>query len=146
MFTPDFRSAISNYTIENCPLPDILIIPGGIGTRKELNNISIIDWIKEMSTKVELLLSVCSGALLLAKAKLLDGLKVTTHHNVFELLQEIAPKTTIIRDQRYVDNGQIILSAGISAGIDMSLYVVERIFGKQRALDTAKGMEYEYYK
>ncbi|WP_219834220.1 DJ-1/PfpI family protein [Paenibacillus sp. R14(2021)] len=134
-----------NYCFSNCPKPDILIIPGGVGTRREMDNTRLIAWIKSMHNEVEQLLSVCSGALLLAKADLLEGLKVTTHHNVFDLLENIVPSSTIVeRNKRYIDNGKIIISAGVSAGIDMSLYVVEKIFGRDRALETASGMEYDW--
>ncbi len=88
------------------------------------------------------MLSVCTGALLLAKAGLLEGLKATTHHGAFEILTEIAPNTEIVRDERFVDNGKVITSGGISAGIDMSLYVVELIYGREAAQKTAAYMEY----
>lgn len=103
-----------------------------------------MDWIKSCSQKTELLLSVCTGALMLAKAGLLEGLSATTHHGAFDLLQEVAPNTTIQREQRFVDNGKIILSAGISAGIDMSLYVVAKLLGEEQAWETAHYMEYDW--
>lgn len=130
------------YTINNCPKPDILIVPGGQGTRKEMNNPVLVNWVKDSFEQVELLLSVCTGALILAKAGLLDGLTATTHHNALDLLKKTAPKTTIIKDQRFVDNGKIILSAGISAGIDMSFYVVDKLLGKDALVATSKQMEY----
>jgi transcriptional regulator GlxA family with amidase domain len=85
---------------------------------------------------------VCTGALLLAKVGILDGLKATTHSSAFELLAEIAPSTEIVRGVRFVDNGKVITSAGISAGIDMSLYVIELLYGKETAQHTAAYMEY----
>jgi transcriptional regulator GlxA family with amidase domain len=132
-----------SYTIADCPPPDILLVPGGPGTRREVNNRVLIDWIKEQAPKVELLLSVCTGALLLAKAGLLDGLAATTHHRALSELRDIAPNTTLRPDERFVDNGRIVLSAGISAGIDMSLYVVSRLLGKDAATETAHHMEYD---
>jgi transcriptional regulator GlxA family with amidase domain len=133
-----------SYTIQDCPLPDILLVPGGLGTRKEMHNSILIDWIRNSSQKVELILSVCTGALLLAKAGLLEGLSATTHHGAIELLKEVALHTTIHPDKRIIDNGKIIVSAGISAGIDMSLYVVAKLLGKERALETAQYMEYDW--
>lgn len=130
------------YTINNCPKPDILIVPGGQGTRKEMNNPVIVNWVKDSFEQVELLLSVCTGALILAKAGLLDGLTATTHHGALDLLKKTAPKTTIVKDQRFVDNGKIILSAGISAGIDMSFYVVDKLLGKDALVATSRQMEY----
>jgi len=107
-------------------------------------NTTLIDWIKGRSREVELVLSVCTGALLLAKAGLLEGLAATTHHGAIDLLKETAPNTTIQEDKRIVDNGRIIVSAGISAGIDMSLYVISKLLGKELALKTAQYMEYDW--
>ena len=90
------------------------------------------------------MLSVCTGALLLAKAGLLEGLEATTHHAAIELFRQTAPKTTIREDHRFVDNGRIICSAGIAAGIDMSLHVVSRLLNEERAKKTAQHMEYPY--
>ena len=119
-----------HYTIHTCPPPDILLIPGGIGTRRLLHNQVILDWIKAQADQVEYLLSVCTGALLLGQAGLLDGLNATTHHTTFDLLRQLAPSATVREDRRYVDNGRIITSAGISAGIDMALYVVHKLVGE----------------
>ena len=130
------------YTIKNCPKPDIILVPGGQGTRKEMNNPVLINWIKEAFDNLELLLSICTGALILAKAELLEGLTATTHHNAFDILKKSAPHTKIVKNERFVDNGKIILSAGISAGIDMSFYVVEKLLNKEAALETSKYMEY----
>jgi len=133
------------YTIGNCPQPDLLIIPGGWGSRNEMENKIITNWIREVSKDVELLLSVCTGALILAKANLLDGLKLTTNRLAMNELKEVAPESAeIIEDARYIDNGKIILSAGVSAGIDMSLYVVSKLFGEERAKHTAQLMEYDW--
>ncbi len=132
------------YTIADCPPPDILLLPGGYGTRREMYNQVLIDWIAKYSLYSELLLSVCTGALLLAKAGLLENLAATTHHLAIDLLKEVAPNTEIRAGDRFVDNGKIILSAGISAGIDMSLYVVAKLLGKEEAIETAEYMEYDW--
>lgn len=129
------------YTINNCPILDILIVPGGQGSRKEMNNKVILDWIKLIYPNLELLLTVCTGALIIAKCDLLEGMAATTHHMSLDLMKEIAPKAKIVED-RYVDNGKIILSGGISAGIDMSLYVIEKLLGKEAVLKTIDVMEY----
>jgi transcriptional regulator GlxA family with amidase domain len=134
------------YTFSNCPQPDILLVPGGYGTRKEMHNPVLIDWVRRRAEKSELVLSVCTGALILAKAGMLDGLSATTHHRAIELLKEVAPKTDVLETERIVDNGRIILSAGISAGIDMSLYVVTRVLGEEQAKETATYMEYDWSK
>jgi transcriptional regulator GlxA family with amidase domain len=129
-------------TFSDCPPPDILIVPGGLGTRKLIDNSAVINWIENCSQTAELVLSVCTGSLLLAKAGLLEGLAATTHHRALDLLRELAPNTTIIENQRFVDNGKIITSGGIAAGIDMSLHVVGKLLGAAQAAETAAHMEY----
>jgi transcriptional regulator GlxA family with amidase domain len=114
------------------------------GTRREIHNSALIDWIKARSQGAELVLSVCTRALLLAKAGLLDGVEATTHHGATDLLREVAPKTIIPAARRFVDNGRVICSAGIAAGIDMSLYVVARLLGGEVADKTAWQMEYPW--
>ena len=131
-----------DYAINEAPNPDILIIPGGSGTRQILLQDDVLSWIKVSAHSADKVLSVCTGALLLAKIGLLDGLKSTTHNSAFELLAEIAPKTEIVRNARFVDNGKVITSAGISAGLDMSLHVIEILYGGEVALNTAAYMEY----
>ncbi len=130
-------------TIADCARPDILIVPGGQGTRKLIDNSVVINWIKDCSQTAELVISVCTGSLLLAKAGLLEGLAATTHHHALELLRELAPNTTVVENERFVDNGKIITSGGIAAGIDMSLYVVGKLLGAAQAAQTAEHMEYK---
>jgi transcriptional regulator GlxA family with amidase domain len=133
------------WTIENCPEPSILLVPGGFGTRIQMENKLLVEWVHAQSRHVELLLSVCTGALILAKAGLLNGLSATTHHAAMDELKAVAPQTRLCPTARYVDNGKIILSAGISAGIDMSLYVVGRLLGNECAAETARHMQYDYW-
>jgi transcriptional regulator GlxA family with amidase domain len=109
-----------------------------------MNNPVLIDWIARVSAKSELVLSVCTGALLLAKAGLLDGLESTTHHGSIDLLRQTAPKSVVHADRRFVDNGRVVCSAGIAAGIDMSLHVVARLSGREVAARTAAQMEYPW--
>ena len=133
------------FTIHDCPKPDIILVPGGQGTRREMHNPILIDWIRQQDSGTELTLSVCTGSLMLAKAGLLDGLAATTHWGALDLLRETAPSTTVKDDVRYVDNGRIVTSAGVSAGIDMSLHVVERLLGPEIAAQTARHMQYYYW-
>jgi transcriptional regulator GlxA family with amidase domain len=109
-----------------------------------MHNAALIEWFKARSQEAELVLSICTGALFLAKAGMLDGLEATTHHGAIDLLREAAPKTTIRADRRFVDNGRVICSAGIAAGIDMSLHVVARLRGREVAEKTARRMEYPW--
>lgn len=134
------------YSLDNCLPPDILLVPGGFGTRREMHNATIINWIQAQFPKVELMLSVCTGALMLGKAGLLDGLSATTHFRAEDELREAAPNTTLCMRERYVDNGKVITSAGISAGIDMALYTVGRLLGAEVAAETAYYMQYDYWK
>ncbi|HUE14144.1 MAG TPA: DJ-1/PfpI family protein [Planctomycetaceae bacterium] len=124
--------------------PQIVLVPGGQGTRREMHNAALIEWIRATAKTGELVLSVCTGALLLAKAGLLDGLEATTHRVALDLLRQVAPRTIVHADRRFVDNGRIICSAGIAAGIDMSLHVVERLLGSEIATKTAQQMEYPW--
>jgi transcriptional regulator GlxA family with amidase domain len=132
------------HRLDDCPPPDVLLVPGGQGTRREMHNRTLTDWVARVAGPAELVLSVCTGALVLAKAGLLDGLQATTHHGAFDLLRQTAPNTTVHTDRRFVDNGKVICSAGIAAGIDMSLYTVARLLGGPTAEKTARHMEYPW--
>ncbi len=133
------------YHFADAPPPALFVVPGGRGVRTQVDNPAVIDWIKAQHVRAELSLSVCTGAWLLGRAGLLKGLRATTYHTGFERLAQIEPTATLERGVRWVDNGQVITSAGVSAGIDMALYVVERLFGTAQAQHTADHMEYEYY-
>ena len=117
-------SVVPKYALVDAPAIDLLLIPGGYGTRPLMHDQPLLDWIGQRATSAELVLSVCTGALLLAKAGLLAGLSATTHHAALDLLCEVAPGTNVRRDVRLVDNGRVITSAGVAAGIDMSFHVV----------------------
>jgi transcriptional regulator GlxA family with amidase domain len=133
-----------HYRLSDCPRPDLLLVPGGQGTRREMHNAVLTDWIKARSQEAELVLSVCTGALLLAKAGLLDDLEAATHHGAIDLLRQVAPKTKVHTDRRFMDNGRVVCSAGIAAGIDMSLHVIARLLGMGVAGKTARQMEYPF--
>ncbi|ART76644.1 AraC family transcriptional regulator [Sutcliffiella horikoshii] len=133
-----------DYSFDNHPSLDIVIIPGGYGAEQiEINNPTIIEWIKTQQSRTEFLTSVCTGALLLAKAGILDGRKATTHWMDVDRLKHEFPKVSVQRDVKFVDEGSIITSGGISAGINMSFHLISRLHGKDVAEDTAKRMEYE---
>ena len=118
---------------------------GARGTRTIIDNQAVLDWIKKVDGMTDLTLSVCTGALVLGKAGLLDGLAATTYHTAFEELKVVAPNTVQRPDERWVDNGRIVTSAGVSAGIDMALYVVGKLLGAAQADETAHYMEYEHW-
>lgn len=129
-------------TIESHPTLDILVIPGGQGTRRERHNQRLLDWIKQQDQRTNLTTSVCTGAFLLAESGLLDNHRATTHWASIEWMRNTYPHVEIVADERVVDEGHIITSAGVSAGIDMSLQVVSRLHGAEVARWTARQMEY----
>ncbi|MED2788352.1 DJ-1/PfpI family protein [Bacillus thuringiensis] len=133
-----------DYSIENLPPVDILIIPGGLGAREyEIKNEIVIKWIRQQMKEVKLMTSVCTGALLLAKAGLLAGLKATTHWASIEKFKNEFQNVEVIENVKFVDEGHIITSAGISAGINMAFHIVKNLLGVHVAEDTAKRMEYD---
>jgi transcriptional regulator GlxA family with amidase domain len=134
------------YTLVDCPQAEILIVPGGMGTRREMRNQRLIDWIKEAAGCAEMTLSVCTGSLLLAKAGLLDGASATTHWAALDLLREVAPRATVLANKQFIDNGRVMTSAGVSAGIDLSLYAVGKLLGEAAAAETARWMEYKHWR
>ncbi|MCK9365006.1 MAG: DJ-1/PfpI family protein [Syntrophales bacterium] len=133
-----------DYSFDDCPPLDILVVPGGWGTRAEMNNERLLGWLAERAKQVETLASVCTGALLLGKAGLLDGKRATTHWRSLAWMQELFPETRVERHLHFVEDGNLFTSAGISAGIDMSLKVVARHFGDAIARATARQMEYPF--
>lgn len=134
----------AKYSLTECPLADVLVIPGGIGVRSIMDDATIRDWIGTQAETSQLVTSVCTGALLLGRCGLLDGLEATTYHQCIEELRAVAPRTTVLTDRRFVDNGRLITSAGISAGIDMSLHIVSRLVGLAAAREVAERMEYDW--
>ena len=131
-----------HYMIADHPPIDLLVVPGGWGTRREAHNVRLLDWIAAQDRGSTLTLSVCTGAFLLAARGLLDGKPATTHWASLDRLADGYPAIEVRRDVRYVDAGHVVTSAGVSAGIDMALYVVERLFGAAVAAATARSMEY----
>src|SRR6266550_3536939 len=131
------------YSFENAPEPDLLLVPGG-NVNGQLENQNVIKWIQNKSGNAEIVMSVCNGAFILAKAGLLDGLEATTTAGLIPPFRQAAPKTRVVDDQRFVDNGKIITTAGLSSGIDGSLHVIERLFGRGTAQMAALGMEYNW--
>jgi transcriptional regulator GlxA family with amidase domain len=129
-------------TIKNHPPLDILVVPGG-DVFRELSNPQVLEWIGRQDQQTRLTASVCTGAFLLAECGLLNQRRATTHWSGIEMMQQRYPAVKMLADTRIVDEGHIITSAGVSAGIDMSLYVVSRLFGEEVAVQTARYMEYE---
>jgi transcriptional regulator GlxA family with amidase domain len=135
---------LPDYGLDDCPPLDILVVPGGWGARREMDNGRLLGWIAERARTVEILASVCTGALLLGTAGLLDGRRATTHWRSLDWMEELFPQTRVERQLHFVEEGDLFTSAGISAGIDMSLKVVARTFGDAVARAAARQMEYPF--
>ena len=134
---------VPHYSWADAPAIDILVVPGGFGTRGLLHDEPTLAWIRETAGRSRQVTSVCTGALLLAKVGLLQGKRATTHWAGLELLGSIDPTIQVQRDRRVVHDG-IFTSAGVSAGIDMSFAVVEQICGPTVAAETAHYIEYPW--
>jgi transcriptional regulator GlxA family with amidase domain len=134
---------LPDVSCAECPPLDILVVPGGWGTRALMQDAALLDWLKTRAAQAELTASVCTGSLLLAQAGLLDDRSATTHWQALDRLAAF-PAVSIVRGQHVVDDGNVVTSAGISAGIDMALGVVARYCGPDVAQATAKYMEYRW--
>ena len=135
---------IPDVTLETCPPLDILVVPGGWGTRAEAKNQRLLDWIGERGRAVETLTSVCTGSMLLAQAGHLDGRRATTHWRSLDRMRDAFPAVTVEEKLHVVEDGHVVTSAGISAGIDMALRIVIRYFGEAVGRATARHMEYPF--
>lgn len=135
---------VPDHTIATCPPLDVLVVPGGWGVREEIGNRTLVDWIGERGRHVETLTSVCTGSMLLGHAGLLDGRRATTHWRALDWMRQSFPTVTVEDKLHVVEDGDILTSAGISAGIDMALRVVARYHGETIARATARHMEYTY--
>ena len=133
---------IANYNFLDSPKIDILVVPGGMGTRILIENKRTIEWIQNVSNLASLVTSVCTGSLLLAKAGILENKKATTHWGALSLLKKISSSTKIMTTERVVKDG-VITSAGVSSGIDMAFTVVSMLCGEAVSSDTAKYIEYK---
>ncbi|MGE3076637.1 MAG: DJ-1/PfpI family protein [Dehalococcoidia bacterium] len=131
---------MADHSFEDCPAADIVLVPGGMATRTEVNNFAMTMFLAKMDAQAEYTTSVCTGALLLERAGVLKGLRATTHWGAIPELK--ATGTDTAEDTRFVDNGRVITSSGVSAGIDMALHLVGRIWGPKVAMTTQKYMEY----
>jgi putative intracellular protease/amidase len=146
---------VPNYTFANQPMADVILVPGGgnsgepqarepRGVGAQLQNPAVINWVRESAAQSKFVMSICNGAFILAKAGLLDGLSATTTAGYIDYLAAVAPKTKVVYDQRYVDNGKVITAGGLSSGIDGALHLIERLDGRGAAIQTALGMEYDW--
>ena len=131
---------IADYSFADAPTPDIFLVPGGQGTRVEVDNPVLIDYLRRLGATAEISTSVCTGSFLLERAGLLAGRRATTHWASLDRLRALGSVEVV--EQRFVDEGVVVTSAGISAGIDMALHLVGRLWGPETARRVQKGVEY----
>jgi transcriptional regulator GlxA family with amidase domain len=136
----DTLSLVADASIEQVTSPDILVVPGGFGTRALLDHEPLLDWIRQVHDTATWTTSVCTGALLLAAAGILEGVPATTHWYNRDLLAELGAKPVL---DRVVEHGKIVTAAGVSSGIDMALHLVQRINGTEVAQAVQLGIEYD---
>ncbi|SDS91406.1 DJ-1/PfpI family protein [Halopseudomonas sabulinigri] len=134
---------IPDHDLRSHPPLQALIVPGGVHTA-ELQHTEMLQWLRDQAAQVQIMASVCTGAFLLAQAGLLDGEQVTTHWEDIADLRAAYPQLEVLERQRWVDRGKRVTSAGISAGIDMSLHLVERLHSRDLAERTARQMEFDW--
>ncbi len=132
-----------DHTIADAPELDVLLVPGGQGTRREVDNPVLIDWLRRVAPSCSWVTSVCTGALLLCEAGLCQGRRVTTHWGFIEQLRKRYPDTEVIERRRYVRDDRLVTAAGISAGIDMALWLVGQLWDVESARQTQRMMEYD---
>ena len=133
-----------HYTLRDHPHFDLLVIPGGFGVEKERENPAVLNWIRKAMETAEVTTTVCTGSFLLGALGALDGRTATTHWAAIDSLRAHHPAINLVDDRRVIDEGSIVTSAGVSAGIDMALYMLARLNGIDVARHTARGMEYNW--
>jgi len=134
---------IPDHTWESAPPVDVLIYPGGRGTRPQVTDEEILAWLNTQAERGTLMTSVCTGSLVYAAAGLLDGRPATTHWSALDSLSELGSDIEVRPDDRFVDSGDVITASGVSAGIDMALHLVARLHSTDRARDVKRAIQYD---
>jgi transcriptional regulator GlxA family with amidase domain len=134
---------LPDFAVADAPGFDLLLYPGGQGTRPRLKDPAELDWVRAQRDRGILMTSVCTGSLVYAAAGVLEGRPATTHHGAIDLLAQLDPTIDIRPDARFVDDGNVVTSAGVSAGIDMALHLVARLGGVEHARATRRGIQYD---
>jgi transcriptional regulator GlxA family with amidase domain len=133
----------ADHSFAEAPALDVLLYPGGKGARAQIHDEARLQWVRNQRKTVPLMTSVCTGSLVYAAAGLLAGRPAATHWTALDLLAELDPSIDVRREERFVDDGDVITSAGVSAGIDMALHVVVRLAGADRARQIRRGIQYD---
>jgi transcriptional regulator GlxA family with amidase domain len=134
---------LPDHTWSDMPHADVLVYPGGQGTRPQLEDDAVLRWVRAQRDAATLMTSVCTGALVYAAAGLLAGRRATTHWRSLDLLAELEPTVTVDSAARFVDDGDIVTAAGVSAGIDAALHLVARLASVERAREVRRGIQYD---
>jgi len=134
---------LPDETWETAPPLDVLVYPGGRGTRAELKDEAVLEWVRGLAGQGAVVASVCTGSLVLAAAGLLDGRPATTHWQSLELLPTLGRDIEVRPGDRFVDTGEVITAAGVSAGIDMALHLVARLHSPERAREVRRYIQYD---
>jgi len=138
--------AVADYALADCPPIDVILVPGGIGTRREVNNAALLEWLRRRAAQAEVVTSVCTGAALLACAGLLDGRRATSNKLAFKWVTSQGPAVQWVGQARWVEDGKFTTSSGVSAGIDMALAMIARLVDVNTAEQIAIRMEYEWHR
>ena len=134
---------LPDHTLETVPPLDVLVYPGGVGTRRHLGDETVRSWLRDLAGTGTLITSVCTGSLVLADAGLLDGRPATTHWASLDLLAGLGTEIEVLPDERFVDDGEVITASGVSAGIDMALHLVARLGSVERARQVRRYIQYD---
>lgn len=137
-------TVLPKHSFATCPPLDVLVVPGGWGTRREMDNPRVVEWVRDRAAAARVVASVCTGSLVLGRAGVLHGRRATTHWMALDLMRETFPATTVDAAAHWTEDGHVLTSAGIAAGIDMALTVVARFCGEAVARETARYMEYPF--
>jgi putative intracellular protease/amidase len=136
---------VAEYEFANCPKLDLILLPGGFGTAEQLGNAALHAFLRDRATAAEVTMSVCSGSAILAKAGLLDGRRATSNKQWFDLARMQSANVDWVTEARWVEDGPFATSSGVSAGTDMALAVIARLYGKTKADEIAEATEYEWH-
>jgi transcriptional regulator GlxA family with amidase domain len=137
---------VATHDFSDSPPLDLILVPGGFGTRAEVDNPAMLSFLKERVPQAEVGMTVCTGTALFARAGLLDGRRATTNKMMFQWVSEQGPKVEWVKEARWVEDGDLVTSSGVSAGIDMALAVIARLFGETVARNISVGTEYEWHR
>jgi transcriptional regulator GlxA family with amidase domain len=146
MSNASMPSVIADYDFVDAPPLDLMVLPGGVGTFPELENLAMLDFLRTRAAAAQITASVCTGSALLAAAGILDGHRATSNKQVFDMARVVSDKVDWIEAARWVDDGAVVTSSGVSAGIDMSLAIIARLFGAEAAETIANGAEYTWHR